>query len=82
MKEKLLFETVQCVVRIYDSGQEIVGERLYVVSSYHRKNEKQNIRFATRKQLYSLLVPYRFSILGYRVLYDRFLEELKYEAGC
>lgn len=78
MKEILWFETTQCMVRVYEYHEEICGEKLFMVSSYHKKNGKDNIRFGTKQQLYSLLTQYQFSVVGYKCEYEKFMEKLSF----
>lgn len=78
MKEITWFETTQCMVRVYEYHEEICGERLFMVSSYHKKNGKNNIRFATRQQLYSLLTQYRYSVIRYKLEYEQFMDKLSF----
>ena len=79
MKEILWFETVQCMVRVYDTGEEVCGQRLFVISSYHKNNKHDNIRFGTKEQLKNLLGQYQFSVIGYKNNYENFMKSLGYK---
>ena len=73
MKEVLWFETTQCFVRVYDTNEEYCRERLYVVSSHHKNNGKDNIRFATFRQLGNMIGQYRNNVIGYKCDYERYM---------
>ncbi len=77
MKEILCFETVQCIVFVYDSEKQFAGRKLYVVQSHHKKTQEDNIRFGTKRQLINLLEQYKYSLVGYKNNYERFMTELK-----
>lgn len=72
----LEFTTTQCDVIVCDTGTYVLGERLYTIESYHRKNKKSNVRFGTAQQLYSLLIPYQFSVLTNKNSYESLLNDL------
>ena len=77
MTEILWFETTQCMVRVYDAQEELVGERLYMVQSHHIANGEILIRFGTRKQLLSMLKAYKFSSFRQnKKTYEMYLEAL------
>lgn len=77
-KSILWFETTQCNVMVYENNSEIFGEKLYIIHTHHRKTEKDNIRFGTRQQLFSILNAYKFSITNYKEEYEMFMDKLSY----
>ena len=72
----LEFTTTQCDVIVCDTGTYVLGERLYTIESYHRKTKKSNIRFGTAQQLYSLLIPYQYSVIVNKDGYEQLMTDL------
>ena len=72
----LEFTTTQCDIIVCDTGTSVLGERLYTIESYHRKTKKSNVRFGTDQQLYSLLMPYQYSVIKNIDGYEQLLSEL------
>ena len=64
------------MVRVYDTEQEFIGERLFVVQSHHLKNGKIVIRFGTKQQLYNLLNQYQYSVVEYKNEYEIYMNHL------
>lgn len=70
-------ETTQCDVIVCDTGETILGERLYTIESYHRKNKNSNIRFGTLQQLYNIMVTYQYGVKPeYKKAYEEFVSDL------
>lgn len=79
MKHILWFKTVQCMVRVYDTETDIVGEKVFMVTTHHNKTNKILVRFGTRQQLYSLLKPYQYSTTENKSDYEWFMNRLSSE---
>ena len=78
MKDILWIKTTQCMVRVYDTEEDIVGERVFTVITYHLKNRKILVRFGTKQQIYSLLTQYKNSVVENKEAYERYMTTLSY----
>lgn len=52
------FQTVQCVVKIYDTGLIVDFCRIYCIKSFHNKGGKVTTRFGTKAQIKSYVNTY------------------------
>ena len=78
MKERIWFETTQCVVRVFVNEEEICGETLFVVQTHHKKTNKVLIRFGTTQQLYSMLNSYQYSVVKNKEQYELYMNHLSF----
>ena len=66
------------MVRVYDTEEDIVGERVFTILTHHNKTHKILVRFGTKQQIYSLLTTYKNSVVEYKEEYERFMSKLSF----